>query len=87
METASHSSLIYFLGSVFISVLVILAMQFFQALLVVHPHTSSVPEEAPEELSSREEATFETRSAEQEELPETNNSEHTLNHQHPSASS
>lgn len=53
---------------------------------VVHPHTSSVPEEAPAEHSSREENTSETRSGEQE-LPLTRNSEDALNPQHSSASS
>ncbi|XP_066488457.1 protein sel-1 homolog 3 [Tiliqua scincoides] len=87
LRTVSHPSLVYFLGSVLVSTLVILVMQSFQALLVVHPHASSIPEEAPAEHSSVEETTNETRSAEQEELPVTNNSDHTLNPQHPCASS
>ncbi|KAJ6659376.1 hypothetical protein lerEdw1_019108 [Lerista edwardsae] len=86
-KTVSHSTLIYFLGSVFLSAVVILVMQSFQALLVIHPHTPSVPEEAPAEHSSREENTSETRSGEQEQLPLTINSEDALNPQHPSASS
>ncbi|XP_053107817.1 protein sel-1 homolog 3 isoform X2 [Hemicordylus capensis] len=70
-----HSSLLYFLGSLFISALVMLIVQCFQVLLAVHPNTASVPEEAQAEHSSREESSSETRLVEQEESTVTNNSE------------
>ncbi|XP_054855526.1 protein sel-1 homolog 3 [Eublepharis macularius] len=74
-----HSGLIYFLGSMVISALVVIfVMLCYPALLAaVRSHPPLLPEEAQAEYSSAEESTHETSSAEQEASTVANNKEGT----------
>ncbi|XP_061440314.1 protein sel-1 homolog 3 isoform X2 [Rhineura floridana] len=85
LKTVLHSGLIYFLGALFVSAMVVFVIQCFRALLVFHPHIPLVPEQALAELSPTEENTNETTSTDP---TLTNNSEENgLNPQHPCSSS
>ncbi|XP_062991190.1 protein sel-1 homolog 3 [Elgaria multicarinata webbii] len=82
-ERILQSSLIYFLGSLLLSAVIVFVIQCFRALWVACPRISSVPEHVQAEHSPTNETTTETRSAEYGEPTITNNTEeHGLNPPH-----